>query len=162
MTLTGRMLQSAAFQTNNVATTTSRAPAGCMAVTPLFPPAPQSLVCPAAAGRTCTYYVHLETHVLSISTLDDALFRFLIDGAAPSPGATNASGFVRAARLDCGTAKTCGAGARSGAVTGTVTNNTANSAHTVEVDIACKDVIGSDGCSLQGGFANVEINTHKP
>jgi hypothetical protein len=113
-------------------------------------------------GGTCTYYLHLEAQVQSITTLDDALLKFLVDGAAPTPGPTDTSGFVRVGRPDCGTSKTCGLGARSFAVTGTVTNRTANQAHTVEADIACKDVVGSDGCSIQAGFANVEINTFKP
>ena len=88
-TLNGRNLKTANFQTQN-----DQIAAGCVGVVctspPIFDPA-LDLVCPVAAGKTCTYYIHLESQV-QVSAQDAGLFRLLVDGAAPTPGPTATDG----------------------------------------------------------------------
>jgi hypothetical protein len=159
---TDSFLRFANFQTSRVLVTASCAGAGCIAITPLFTPASLSLQCPQTAGHTCTYYLNVVAQVVTASHLDNNVFVFLIDGAAPSPGPTDRGGAVTVAIPNCGTAPACDAGTRSFAVAGTVTNTFNNQPHTVKVSIGCKDVTGSDGCRMQTGFANLEIITNTP
>lgn len=154
--LSNRILQKTAFQvsTSNVPATCSTS--GCLTATPVFS---RSLQCPKPAGQTCTFYLHLESTV-NITTADNGLFKFLVDGLAATPGPTDSNGFTRWILSDPDSGAIQGE-ARSFAVVATVRNRSSNQSHPVEVDIACEDETG-DGCTATMAFASLEMNVYTP
>jgi hypothetical protein len=139
-------------------------PAGCNLVhctnsVPIFYPA-LDMVCPAPAGATCTYYIHLESQV-RVSYQDAGLFRFLIDGLAPDPGPTDAGGLFEWLDNDPDS-PIINWDARSYAVVATVTNTEANQAHLIEAQIGCHDSDGNGTCSATSGLSNLEVNVYTP
>lgn len=148
--LTKRTLKGTFFQTSNSVFVTC--PGNCTAVQALFPVA--SIVCPALATQTCTYYVQLET--ASTSSIFTGQFKFLVDGVAPTPGPTDSSGFV-----------TFSAGANeetqafSYAVVAKVTNSVDNQSHTVEVDLGCSSA-SIDACDAASAAASLRIDVFRP
>jgi len=118
----------------------------------LFPVA--KIVCPALAGKSCTFYVHVET--ASTVSISVGQFRFLVDGAAPTPGPTDSSGFVTfSAGVNDETE------AFSHAVLGKVTNSVDNQSHTVEVDLGCTSG-GIILCQVGAGSATLRIDVFQP
>jgi hypothetical protein len=139
-------------------------PAGCNLVhcretAPIFYPL-LDMVCPAKAGATCTYYVHLETQV-RVSYQDTGLFRFLVDGQTPDPGPTDSNGFFEWLDNDPDSPIRTWE-ARSYAVVATVTNTQANQSHTIDVQIGCQDSDGNGTCSVTSGLSNLEVNVYTP
>jgi hypothetical protein len=118
----------------------------------LFPVA--KIVCPAVATQSCTFYVHVET--ASTASISVGQFRFLVDGAAPTPGPTDASGFVT---FSAGVSDETEA--FSHAVVGKVTNSVDNQSHTVEVDLACTSG-GIITCQVGAGSATLRIDIFQP
>jgi hypothetical protein len=127
-------------------------PSNCTAVKALFPVA--KIVCPALATQSCTYYVHLET--ASTTVVFGGLFKFLVDGAAPTPGPTDSSGFVT---FSFGPDEETHA--FSYAVVGKVTNSVDNQSHTVEVDLGCTSD-SLDPCQAGPGAATLRIDVFQP
>lgn len=81
--------------------------------------------------------------------------KFLVDGAAPSPGPTDPSGFLTWSLYAEGFDE------HSFAATATVTNTSLNQAHTVEADLGCEDILNG-GCSEYIDLANLSIEAYKP
>jgi len=158
-TLNGRNLKSANFQTQD-----DQILAGCIGAActspKIFDPA-LGLVCPVAAGKTCTYYIHLESQV-QVSAQDAGLFRFLVDGAAPSPGPTATDDSFTWLDNDPDSNVLSHFEVKSFTVTAKVTNTTANQSHSIEVQIACSDTNADGGCAAKAGFAVLEVKIHTP
>jgi hypothetical protein len=130
--------------------------AGCTLALGLTPGGPVSIVCPALAGQTCTYYVHLETQT-QITAHDNGIFRFLIDGVAPTPGPTDTSGVVTWISSDPNSTLEI----RSYAVIGRVTNTVSSEKHAIEIDSGCRDEDG-DGCGATAGLSSIRIDVFRP
>jgi len=158
-TLNGRNLKTANFQTQN-----DQIAAGCVGVVctspPIFDPA-LDLVCPVAAGKTCTYYIHLESQV-QVSAQDAGLFRLLVDGAAPTPGPTATDGSFTWLDNDPDSDVLSHFEIKSFTVTAKVTNAAANQTHAIEVQIGCADTNADGGCLARSGFAVLEVKVHTP
>jgi hypothetical protein len=155
--LGNRALVSTALRTNSMPMTVSCTPALCENLGVFFFPSVATIKCPAAAGGTCTYYVHLETQA-SVSALDSGVFQFLVDGAAPSPGPTDIFGFFT---WDAADPNSAIMKARSYAVVAQASNSFSNQGHTIEVQFGCIDATG-DGCSASIGFASLSIGLYTP
>ena len=154
--LTKHVLNGTYFETNIALHTAACSTPGCQTTTPIF--SGVGIVCPAAAGATCTYQIQLESQ-LTVSNADAGLLRFLVDGKAPSPGPTDSSGFY--AWLDAGpSSSTYSLDSRSYAVTATVKNATLSEAHTIEVDVGCG--AHHTGCTGTAGLANLRIDVYRP
>jgi hypothetical protein len=104
-------------------------------------------------------YIHLESQD-KVTVSDNGLFRFLVDGIAPKPGATDSNGLFRWVLNDPDSG-TIDFEARSYSVVAKVTNTEDSQSHPVEVDIACQDETG-DGCSASMGLATLSIAEYKP
>jgi hypothetical protein len=138
--------------TNDSLITATCSTAGCTGDQPVFL---RNVVCPQPAGATCTFYAHLESQV-EVTTNDNGLFRFLVDGVAPSPGPTDSLGQFRWVDSDPDSG-VINLEARSYAVVARVQNSSNNQAHPVQVDIACQDTDGGGSCTASMGFASVSI-----
>jgi hypothetical protein len=156
ISLANRVLQKTTFMVNTSNVTAICNTSGCLASAPVFS---KSVQCPKPAGQTCTFYVHLESTVNGTAD-DNELFKFLVDGAAPTPGPTDSNGFTRWDLSDPNSGVIQGQ-ARSFAVVAKVKNSSANQSHAVEVDIACEDETG-DGCSATMAFASLNIGVYTP
>jgi hypothetical protein len=154
--LGNRVLQKTAFQTSTSNVSTICNTSGCLTSTAVFS---KSVQCPKPSGQTCTFYIHLESTV-NVTTADNGLFKFLVDGAAPTPGPTDSNGFTRWVLNDPDSGSIEGE-ARSFAVVAKVKNSSANQSHAVEVDIACEDETG-DGCTATMAFASLNIAVYTP
>jgi hypothetical protein len=128
----------------------------CQATAPVFTP---TISCPAAIGKTCTFYIQVSAQV-SETPGDFGEYRFLVDGAVPVQFQTDFDGYFNWEQQN----PNAGLGvweARSYAVVAKVTNNVADQAHKIEVDIACLDVTG-DGCQGAFGFGNLRVDVLAP
>jgi len=127
-------------------------PGSCSVVKALFPVA--SIVCPATASQSCTYYVHVEA--ASTATVYSGQFKFLVDGVAPTPGPTDSSGFVT---FSAGTNEQTQA--FSYAILGKVTNSVDNQSHKIEVDLGCT-TDSFQACQVSVGAATLRIDVFQP
>jgi hypothetical protein len=137
--LTNRTLQRTTFQAGSGAPlqpicSTQRCGAKVIAFT-------RPIGCPVSAGKTCTFYLHLESQI-AVTPWDLAYLRFLVDGATPVPRQTDPDGYVFIVSSDPNSGAFV---ARSYAVIAKVKNTTANQLHSIEVDIGCDDLT-DDGC----------------
>jgi hypothetical protein len=129
---------------------------GCQATAPVFTP---EIVCPGAAGKTCTFYIQVSAQV-SETPNDFGQYRFLVDGVPPLQYQTDSQGYFNWEQQN----PNSGSGiweARSYAVVASVTNDVASQKHSVEVDIACFDTTG-DGCIGAFGFGNLRVDVLTP
>jgi hypothetical protein len=154
--LGNRVLQKTTFMVSTSTVPAICSASGCLASTPVFS---KSIQCPKPAGQTCTFYIHLESTVNG-TTDDNLLFKFLVNGVAPTPGPTDSNGFTRWDLSDPDSGVIQGE-SRSFAVVAKVKNGSANQSHAVEVDIACEDETG-DGCSATMAFASLNIAVYTP
>jgi hypothetical protein len=154
--LSNRTLQRSGLVVNTGIVSANCSTSGCSASTAVFV---KNTLCPRPAGKTCTLYINLESQV-EVTTDDNGLFKFLVDGVPPSPGPTDGTGLVRWVLGDPDSGS-IDFEARSFGVVATITNSIANQNHPVEVDIACQDIT-CDGCSASMGFASLNIAVYTP
>src|SRR5215813_234105 len=130
--LLNRTLKSASFQTQDAMVS-----AACLAntcTTPaIFTPV-MSVTCPAEAGKTCTYYIHLDSQV-QVTPQDTGLFYFLVDNAAAAPGPSSTDGSFAWLTTDPDSNLTDYVEIKSHTVAATVTNTSSNQTHAVAVRI---------------------------
>jgi hypothetical protein len=153
VTLSGRVLKNTTFQVTTVALQVICSTANCSATAGLF--GPLSVVCPGAAGATCTYDITVRTQTF-ITPGDEGFYKFLVDGIAPLPGPTVNSGQYPFDSLDNSPPFTTS----SVATVAKVKNATSNQAHSVLVKVGC--IGDSDGCFAQVGFGSVRIDVFQP
>jgi hypothetical protein len=154
--LGNRILQRTAFAANNSNVTTTCGTSGCTTSTAVFN---QSVVCPQFAGKSCTLYIHLESQD-DVSLNDNGLFKFLVDGLPPDPGATDSNGLFRWV-LNDPDSEVINFEARSYAVVARVRNRFQNQTHAVQAHIACQDITG-DGCTASMGLATLTVGVYTP
>jgi hypothetical protein len=125
--------------------------------TALFAPV---LVCPAQAGKSCTYDIQVTGQVkttgITNSDGQDGVYQFLVDGVLPSGGGTDDSGFF--AWQIGGPSFTYGT---SYNVHSKVKNTTLNQSHNVLVNFACQDIDGG-GCTASLGFQTIVVRVWTP
>jgi hypothetical protein len=121
-----------------------------------------NITCPAAIGRTCTYDIQIagqvETGGNSIVAGENGLYQFLVDGAIPTGGGTDFSGYYHwqlfGPEFSTATAYS---------VHSQVKNSVLNQAHNITVYLACQDVIGDGaGCFASAGFQTLVIRVWTP
>ena len=161
VTLPNRALANTDFQTQP-----NPISAACNTVNCFAPPQrifPRlNAVCPGALNATCTFYIHLESQDLNLSTRDTGLFQFLVDGAIPIPGPTDPLGFFQWENNDA-TSATAVPASHSYAVVAVVANSkTANQVHPIEVRVSCFDFNGNGGCNVTSGLSSLEVNVYRP
>jgi hypothetical protein len=152
--LTNRTLQRTTLQASDSSVSTSCTGSGCISSTAVFA---RPIACTAPAGKTCTFYLHLESQG-SVSASDNGLFKFLVDGLTPVPGPTDSNGFLSWVDGDPNSVLPA---ARSYAVVAKVRNSGRNQVHSIEVDIGCQDTTG-DSCSATMGFASLSTAVYTP
>ena len=159
VTLLNRTLTNTDFQTQNVAIGASCGVVNCTAVPqPIFPTL--NMVCPVAKGKTCTYYIHLESQDHFLSPLDAGLFQFLVDGVPPNPGPTF-GGFFTWDNNDP-TSPMAVPQSHSYAVVAKIKNKRANQPHAIQVSVSCTDTDGSGSCTAETLLSNLEVNVYTP
>jgi hypothetical protein len=151
-----RALQRTAFQVNPDYITATCSAIGCSATRTLFS---RTLQCDGAAGKTCTFYLHLDAQ-LGVSNFDNGSMIFLVDGVAPTPGPGGTDGAVSWNQDDPNSGGTY-LEVHSFSVVGFVTNQTTNQQHNIQVSIHCDD-INSDGCNTDAGFATLQAVVYTP
>jgi hypothetical protein len=115
--------------------------------------------CPVSAGKTCTFYLHLEAEA-AVSVSDLGQFRFLVDGVAPVPGQTDPGGYVIYIYSNPDSSSVS---ARSYAVIAKVKNTTTNQLHPIEVDIGCVNVTSAhDGCNADINNRTLSTGVYTP
>jgi len=156
--LLNRRLVTTDFETNNMPVTATCGGGGCMATVPLLPVLP--VMCPAAVGGTCTFYIHLETND-ALTTPDMGRFQFLVGGAPPFPGPTDAAGFFIWDNNDpvSGIAAPV---SHSYAVTASVKNVVAGQVWPIMINLGCVDMGGAVGCTTTTFFSNLQVTVHLP
>jgi hypothetical protein len=156
--LLNRTLKSTSFQTQDAMVLAACIANAC--TTPaIFSPA-MNVTCPAKAGKTCTYYIHLESQV-QVTPQDTGLFYFLVDSAAPTPGPTGTDGSFAWLTSDPDSNLTDHVEIKSHTVAATVTNSSLNQTHAIEVRIGCANGTGNP-CEARSGFASVEVKVFTP
>jgi len=157
--LLNRTLKSASFQTQDAMVS-----AVCIAntcTTPaIFTPV-TNVTCPADAGKTCTYYIHLDSQV-QVTPQDTGLFYLLVDNAAPAPGPTSTDGSVAWLTTDPDSNLTDYVEIKSHTVAATVTNTSSNQTHAVAVRIGCAKTTGHATCQARSGYASLEVKVFTP
>ena len=157
--LANRALVNTWFETNNVAVNANCAVAGCVSPNvPLFPILP--IVCPAAVGGTCTFYIHLETDD-SLTINDQGRFQFLVGGVPPNPGPTFGGGIFIWDNLDPNSGVAFPF-SHSYAVTATVKNTVVNQVWPVAVNLSCADNGAPAGCAAMTFLSNLEVGVYLP
>lgn len=160
VTLMNRNLRNTDFQTQNLVIGTGCAALNCTAPPqPIFPVL--NAICPVLKGKTCTFYIHLESQDQFLSPLDAGLFQFLVDAAPPVPGPTFGPGFFAWDNND----PTSGASApqsHSYAVTARVKNAVDNQIHPIQVSVSCTDTDASGACNVATWLSNLEVNIYTP
>jgi hypothetical protein len=154
-TLSNRILKTSTFQTNSSGINANCGTAGCRATKALFPTA--NVVCPSAAGGTCTFYILVESSN-QISDFDQGLYRFQVNGLTPTPGPTDSSGFYKFVESNPNSNAT-----QSGSfgVVATVKNTSASQTHHILVSFGCADDTG-DGCFAFAALSSLRINVFQP
>jgi hypothetical protein len=118
----------------------------------------QSIQCPGAIGVKCTFEVDVAGQHSVFPAGEDGLYQFLIDGAIPTGGGTDGSGFYAWEIFGAG-----GEYTSAYSVTSQVQNTVASQFHSVVVNIGCQDIEGNaGGCSDTAGFTNLTIRQFKP
>jgi hypothetical protein len=147
-----RTLQRTAFQ---IATRgiQGSCPGLCTAEAPVFVRTAQ---CDGAVGKTCTLYLHVDLQ-FNISQGDAGFFRFLIDGAAPTPGPNDGTGLNTFTFYSATGAEE----ARSFSVVGYVTNTKVNQQHTIQVNAGCFDNF-NNGCMFQTDTGTLQTVVYTP
>jgi hypothetical protein len=148
-----RALQRTAFQVTTDNVVSSCNTADCLS--PRKAMFVRTAQCDGAAGKTCTFYLHIDAQV-ALTGQDQALFEFFVDGAPPTPGPTGLNGLVNVGGAGDSEYQT-----RSFGVVAYVTNKTLNQQHNIEIDILCEDFNG-DGCMGQTGFASLQAVVYTP
>jgi hypothetical protein len=151
-----RTLQRTAFQINPDFISASCNTPGCTAVKNLFT---RTLQCDGAAGKTCTFYLHIDAQ-LGVSNFDNGMFRFRVDNLPATPGPTDENGYVTWNIDDPNSAGT-DLELHSFSVVAFVTNTSLNQQHNVQIDIHCED-INSDGCDTNAQFATLQGVVYTP
>jgi len=154
-TLSNRILKKSTLQTNSTGINANCGTAGCRATKALFPTA--NVVCPAAVGGTCTFYVLVESSN-QISDFDQGLYRFQVNGLTPTPGPTGGSGFYKFVESNPNSNATQSG---SAGVVATVKNTTASQTHHVTVSFGCADDNG-DGCFAFAALSSLRIDLFQP
>ncbi len=154
-TLGGRTLKKSVFQTNSTGVNANCGTSGCQAVNPLFPTA--TVLCSGAIGQTCTFHILVESSN-QISSFDQGLYRFQVDGHTPTPGPTDSSGFYKFVESDPNSDATHSG---SFAVMARVTNASADQTYKVSVSFGCKDDSG-DGCFAFAALSSLRIDIFQP
>jgi len=156
-------LKGTIFDASSPGASASCSSAGCSAYAQMYL---ESVVCPRTAGSTCTYQITIQSQNHAGSNDgklgEEGLYQFLVDGVAPTPGPVASS---CACYTWSGASRLFSLPIRgtSYAVTATVTNNSANQAHSIAVNIGCSETHGNiSGCFAGSGFANLSIATYTP
>jgi len=161
--LVKHVLKGTYFDVRSTGASASCGTANCSAFAPLFM---ENIVCPKVAGAACTYEITIQSQNRAGSndgTLgEEGVYQFFVDGAAPNPGPVSASCACYA--WSGGSQKfSLPIRGTSYAVTATVTNATANQAHSIAVNIGCNEIQGNaSGCFAGSGFANLSIAVYAP
>lgn len=151
--VTGRILQNTTMRTNPSFKTVSCASSECIAQAAIFSPPNISVNCPGASRTTCTYKITCCAQFIGTSLGDNQLYQFLIDGVTPSPGPTDAAGFVTVEfPTDGQLNKYCES---------VVDTGNAPGPHSIATRFGINDQTG-DGASQSIGFAECNIQVFKP
>lgn len=151
------------FDTSSPGASASCSSAHCTAFAPMYS---EAIVCPKAAGLTCTFQITIQSQNAAGSNDlkfgEEGVYQFLVDGVAPTPGPVASScacyTWSGASHLFSLTVR-----ATSYAVTATVKNATASQSHSIGVNIGCVELQGNTtGCFAKSGFANLSVAMYAP
>lgn len=153
---TKHVLNGTYYDSNN----SSQIISGCSTTDCLSTPAPiftESIPCSGATGTKCTYEVNIAAQTFVNFPGDEGLYQFLIDGAAPTGGGTDSSGFY-SWEVDGAT----GWYTSAYFVTSQVQNTSTNQSHSIAVNVACLDVNLNGGCAAFIAFRSLTVRVLKP
>jgi hypothetical protein len=113
--------------------------------------------CPAPAGAKCTFELRIAALTQVSVPGEDGLYQFLIDGAAPTGGGTDSSGFYAWEVFG-------GKGEYTSTynVASQVTNSVSNGSHIISVSLACRENMGASGCTASTGLTSFRLRVLKP
>jgi hypothetical protein len=117
----------------------------------------ESISCPGPVGTKCTYEVNIAAQTFVYPAGQQGLYQFLIDGAIPSGGGTDANGFY-------GWEETGPVGQFTSAyaVTSSVKNVSTNQSHSIVLNYGCFDTLVLGHCGANSGFASLTVRVLKP
>jgi hypothetical protein len=176
--ISNETLVSTTFVVNQQTATANCGRTGCRATTSMF--APISVACPAATGKTCTFHISMDTNASASYRCGSkggcfgggptAFFLFLVDGAAPTIGPTEATGEyifgknVFTSSDDGGQNSPWNRIVRQSfpaSVLSTVTNSSSNN-HTIAVSIGCRDTPKALGCEASAFTTTLRVDVFEP
>jgi hypothetical protein len=143
---------------NKQGVTTKCSKPGCFAERAMFAAIP--VTCPAATGQTCTFHISLDAKMSLVSTAT-SFYQFLIDGAAPTVGPTDAHGVYV---FQENTVTFQGLPLRQSypaSVVTSVTNSSSNS-HAIMLDLGCADTTKTGGCETTANWSTMRVDVFEP
>jgi hypothetical protein len=139
---------------------------GCKASRPMLVSIPVN--CPASSGKTCTFHIALDAKVsmaigcATCSAYPGSIgsYGFLIDGAPPTVGPTDAHGNYQFEQ-NVYTQPPSGLVDRESYPASVVTS-TQSGNHTIDVSIGCRDQNISGGCRVTAHWSTMRVDVFEP
>jgi hypothetical protein len=152
--LTKHVLIASYYNANATSIFASCSGSGCFSgPTPVYL---ESIPCPGATGVKCTYEVAMAAET-TVDPGNAGFYQFLIDGAGPNGGGTEAGGYYPWENQGAG-----GTYSSAYTVTSQVQNTSSNQSHSIAVNVACEDTSFSGSCSGGVIFTSLTIRVLKP
>ena len=164
-TISNETLATTTFVVNKKSATARCYATHCRAKTSMF--APVQVICPAAAGRTCTFHISLDTKTSvgyppsygQAGGGPTGFYQFLVDGAAPTIGPTDREGIYLFERniYDDGLDRLN----LPASVLAAVKNVSSNS-HTITVNVGCVDTQNLGACWVAAYSTTIRVDVFEP
>jgi hypothetical protein len=165
--LSNESLVTTTFVVNKSDATARCGKPGCKAVKPMLESIPVN--CPAPTGQTCTFHIALDAKVsMSFNFHEGAQgsgpigsYEFLIDGAPPTLGPTDAHGNYLFERNVITQSEQNNFPDRQSYPASVITS-TQSGNHTIDVKIACTDDLKVGGCEVTAHWSTMRIDVFEP
>jgi len=168
--ISNETLVNTTFVVNKKPATAQCGTTGCRARASMFAPIP--VTCPAAAGKTCTFHISLDTKTsigfpcgAGCESLGPAgLYQFLVDGVAPTVGPTSKNGdyIIEDNVITWSVGTRQNRQSYPASVLATVTNVGSNSSHTITVGLGCADTDQEGGCVVTTHWSTMRVDVFEP
>ncbi len=165
--LSNENLVTTTFVVNKSAATARCGKPGCVAVKSMLESIPVN--CPAPTGGTCTLHIALDAKVsMSFKFYEGSegsgpigSYQFLIDGAPPTLGPTDAHGNYLFERNVITTSEQDKLPDRQSYPASVITS-TQSGNHTIDVKIACTDHLKDGGCEVTAHWSTMRVDVFEP
>jgi len=165
--LSNESLVTTTFVVNKSAATASCGKPGCAAAKSMLESIPVN--CPAPTGQTCTFHIALDAKVSMTFKFREGAegsgpigpYEFLIDGAPPTLGPTDAHGNYLFERNVITQSEQNKLPDRQSYPASVITS-TQSGNHTIDVKIVCRDDLREGGCEVTAHWSTMRVDVFEP